>query len=560
MKKNCVHCENEFILEDDDILFYQKIKVPPPTLCSLCRRIRRNSWLNDYILYNRECFLCNKNFISIYHKNNKDKVLCPKCFHGDGWNPLEYGIGYDEKKSFFEQFGNLLKNTPLLGIINDDGIASVNCLYNNDIGFAKNCTFCFVSWKMEDSYYCFYTEGGKNQVDGHCLLGNCEFVYESINIEQVTRSTDMYWSSSCTDCFFGWDLRGCMDCFMCFGLRNKQYYFKNQKYSKEEYQKILNSYKLHTRSGRLKAKEEFFEFISKKPRRFADLRNSVDCTGTDLIRSKNTKDSNFASYSQDSKYCNNGVTFTSCWDCSGGGETELAYECITPDHSYNSLGTNKSWKNRNVSYSMDTHSSEECFGCIGVKKGSYMILNKMYKKEEYFKIKEKIIMKMKEDGEYGEFIPTQYSPFCFNETRAQDEINISKEEVLSLGYRWQDEIQETKNRQTILQSSIPDNILDVSDTICNEILACLNCDRNYKILLEEWEFYKRMKLPIPEQCFFCRFKRRENFRNNFDLKPKQCDCLGCEHHTEKCATFFETFWINETRLLYCEKCYQQEIN
>lgn len=560
--KICQNCKNEFIVEPDDFAFYQKMQVPPPTFCPRCRRVRRLAWLNDHVLYNRSCFLCKKDFISMYANDNVSNVLCPKCFHGDSWNPEEYGLEYDEKESFFTQFSKLLNSMPLLGVINDDGIASVNCLYNNDIGFAKNCTMCFVAWKMENCLYSFYVNTGKDLVDCHCVTDTCEFTYEGNNIEQVNRSTYMYWSISCTDCHFGYDLRGCTDCFMCFGLRNKQYYFKNKPYTKEEYNTILQSYELHTKTGKNRAVKDFEEFLRDKPRKYADLRNTVNCTGTDINRSKNVKDSNFAPFSEDSRYCHNGVSYVSCYDCSGGGETELSYECITPDHSYNSLGTNKSWKNRNVSYSMDTHGSEECFGCVGIKKGNYVILNKRYQKEEYFVLKNKIIEDMKKRGEYGEFIPVQYSLFGINETRAQDELNLTKQEALSLGFRWQDSLQETKGQETISQKDTPESIIDATDSILDEVLSCTSCQRNYKILKDELFFYRRMNIPIPEKCFFCRMRNREKLRGGFDLLRRGCECVSCNQHEGSCKEEFQTFFTKEKepRLLYCEKCYQEVLD
>src|SRR5688572_26423435 len=101
--RNCKNCKNEFVIEPDDFGFYEKIGVPPPTLCPKCRRIRRLSWRNDITLYTRDCFLCTKKFVSIYAPNTGFKVLCPKCFHGDGWDPYDYGVDYNPNESFITQ-------------------------------------------------------------------------------------------------------------------------------------------------------------------------------------------------------------------------------------------------------------------------------------------------------------------------------------------------------------------------------------------------------------------------------------------------------------------------
>ncbi len=559
--KNCQNCKTDFVIESDDFLFYEKIGVPPPTFCSRCRRIRRLSWRNDFYLYSRSCSICEKNFISIYSPDSDFKILCPKCFHSDKWDPYDYGIDYDPTKSFMEQCVNLYKRTPLLGIINDDDIASINCLYTNDVGFSKNCSMVFIAWRVENVYNSVSLGAGKDLADCLGVFEESQYSYDGVMINKVSNCKSVYWCTSCIDCTLCYDCRGCSSCFMSSGLRNKKYYFKNEKYTKEEYHKILESYKLDSRSGYKKAKDEYQNFIKEKPRKFAELTNSVNCTGSDIIRGKNTKKSIIAPFSEDSKYVHNGVSFKTSYDCEVGGETELAYECITPDQSFKSLTTIECWKNNIISYSIDCHSSTELFGCIGIKKGKYSILNKRYSKEDYIELSSRIISDMKKRGEYGEFFPSNLSPFGINETRALSSLEINKEEAIALGYNWQDKIQKTEGKKTIEQDSIPDFISDVSDSITDEILECVTCSRNYRIIPDELTLYRKISIPIPTECFFCRHASREKMRGQYELINRQCDCDKENHdHAERCTIEFETPFTNkEERPIYCEKCYLSEL-
>jgi hypothetical protein len=50
-----------------------------------------------------------------------------------------------------------------------------------------------------------------------------------------------------------------------------------------------------------------------------------------------------------------------------------------------------------------------CFGCVGIKKKEYCIFNKQYTKEEYERLREKLIEHMKDTGEWGEFFPVELS-------------------------------------------------------------------------------------------------------------------------------------------------------
>ena len=54
----CQNCKKNFVIEQEDFNFYDRIKVPPPTFCPECRFQRRMAWRNDRTLYKRNCDLC----------------------------------------------------------------------------------------------------------------------------------------------------------------------------------------------------------------------------------------------------------------------------------------------------------------------------------------------------------------------------------------------------------------------------------------------------------------------------------------------------------------------
>jgi len=546
----CQNCKKDFTIEPDDFGFYEKIKVPPPTWCPECRRQRRLSWRNTYNLYNRKCDLCNESTISIYSQESDLKVYCVKCFWSDKWDPTEYGVDFDPKKSFFEQYFEMNKKVPKIALVNDNGVASVNFPYGQDVGFSKNCYMVFIGWKMENVLYSALLNEGRELCDCFGVQEFSEFVYESM---LIYKCRNVIYGSFLQECDFCYDCRGCSNCFMSYGLRNKKYYFRNAPYSKDEYEKILNSYLLETRFGWNNAKKEFNEFILNCPRRFAMFRNIINCTGNDLIQAKNSKDSFYASFSENSRYVIDGVAFKDCYDCSGGGETQYCYEAITPDHSYNNFFSIYSWKNTDIAYCENCHSSRNLFGCSSIKSGDYVILNKKYTKEEYFVLRKKIIESMVNSGEWGNFFPSEFSNFGYNETDAMTFFPLSKDEAVTNGLKWQDNIQLTTGKETINQNDVPNSIINVKDSILNEILSCKLCSRNYKIINEELVFYKRMNIPIPELCFFCRNKNRFNLRNPMKLWHRTCMKKGCTNE-------FETSYAPERpEIVYCEKCYQNEV-
>ena len=72
-----------------------------------------------------------------------------------------------------------------------------------------------------------------------------------------------------------------------------------------------------------------------------------------------------------------------------GVNVELGYECaMTGTNSYNVHFCYLClWQVADLLYCIETYSSKDCFGCVGLKKNQYCILNKQYSKDEYFDLK-----------------------------------------------------------------------------------------------------------------------------------------------------------------------------
>ncbi len=124
---SCKNCKKEFTVEPDDFSFYEKIGVPPPTLCPDCRFARRLVFRNERTYYRRKCDLCGRDMISVYASGVKFPVYCQKCWWSDAWDPLQYGRDFDFSRPFFEQYKEFTDIVPTLSIQNDDGVGSVNC-------------------------------------------------------------------------------------------------------------------------------------------------------------------------------------------------------------------------------------------------------------------------------------------------------------------------------------------------------------------------------------------------------------------------------------------------
>src|SRR3990167_8840834 len=102
----CQNCKKDFVIENEDFNFYEKIKVPPPTFCPECRMIRRFLWRNERALYKRPCNVPKhtEEIISMYSPDVPSVVFDQKYWWTDGWDPLEYEQEYDFNIPFLSQF------------------------------------------------------------------------------------------------------------------------------------------------------------------------------------------------------------------------------------------------------------------------------------------------------------------------------------------------------------------------------------------------------------------------------------------------------------------------
>lgn len=262
-----------------------------------------------------------------------------------------------------------------------------------------------------------------------------------------------------------------------------------------------------------------------------------------------------------------------CRDCTEIVKGQMSYEIQGVDTPYRSMFIRSGFDAITDSCYCDMcFSAQDCFGCFGLKQKQYCILNKQYSKEEYFILKERIIEHMRKTEEWGEYFPAFLSPFAYNESMAQDYFPLTKEEALKAGYTWYDRpLRDYKI--TLLTKDLPKTINDTKESILNEIIQCSTqndqetkdkyslCTTAFNITSLELALYKKLKIPIPEKCFPCRRQDRFSLRNSRKLWHRQCMCdKKHPHHESKCKVEFETSYSpDKLEIVYCEKCYQQEI-
>jgi hypothetical protein len=190
---------------------------------------------------------------------------------------------------------------------------------------------------------------------------------------------------------------------------------------------------------------------------------------------------------------------------------------------------------------------------MAIKKGEYFILNKKYSKDEYRKIYTEIVNNLKKEGKYGEFFPKEIMLFGYNETTAMEEFPLTKEEAISQGFKWEDTERGTYHKETKQWKDIPDDINDLNFDVTKEIFICLECNKNYRIIQNEFLFYKKLNIPIPRNCPECRHFKRMSLRGPNKLWHRKCMKEGCSNE------FKTSYAPDRPEIIYCERCYQQEV-
>jgi len=554
MKQICHITKREFEITKEDLEFYEKIGVPSPTICPEERARRRMTWANHRNLYYRTCDGTGKKIISNFSSEKKAKVYDINFWFSDKWTQLASGKDFDfsGKTTFFQQFNNLREEAPVPSLQRSPEFDE-NAEFTNYAGKNKNCYLIFDSDKNRDGYHSCSINSCESVMD--IFRGEkCELCYELIDCTDCYDSMFLQDCNNCSESAFLKNCIGCKNCFGCVNLRNKEYYFFGKQYSKEEYGKKLQELSLEKRSKLSHVQKNFFEWAQQFPQKYIHGIQNEDVLGDYLTHSKNAKYCFDSRKLWDCKYIQQGFDdVRNSMDCTEVGDAaEWLYECDCMGyvaHS-NRFCTHQLGKTVNLTYCYFTPYCSDCFGCVGLHHKKFCIFNKQYSEEEYFILKDKIIAYMKKTGEWGEFFPTEISPFCYNETHAFEYLPLTKEEVKKRGWGWKKE--EKQGKYTGEKYILPDTSADIPSDICEKIISCEECEKNYRLVEPEVEFYKKMNIPIPHKCPNCRHNARMKLRNPRKLWTRTC---------AECSKEIETTFAPERpEKVLCEECYLSCVN
>jgi hypothetical protein len=547
-KKECEHCGNDFSISKEELKMYEKVGIELPTICFFCRIKQHLAfWLFGKFRKGKSD-LSGESLITVLPEQNRYPIYTLHEWHSDKWDAMGFGQDYDSNRPFFEQLQELQEKIPHP---HQNGVKNTNCDWCDDVWNCKNCYLSRSMDECEDLYYSYRNLKVKNSIDV-VVCFESERCFDSVNCHHSYKLFYSRNSRDCVDSYFLYDCRNCQNCFMCWNLRGKSYCIENIQYDKEKYEQKLKEFNLGSYKSIQEHKRRFNKLAREETIHKENFNlKTYNCDGDNLLNDKNCHRCYVISDSEDCYNMLRGLRSKSCIDVGGCWNSELLGNCSSCDGGYAEKYC--VWSNSRYSEYLDLCiECESCFGCVGIKKKKYCILNKQYEKAEYEKLCEKIIVDMKKRGEYGKFLPYSMSagPFNFS-TSFLYFPETKKEDILKLGGYWQDP--KENNIEGIQTKDLPDDIKDVPDTIITRALICPETGWRFNIAQNELNFYRQNNIPLPRYHFDVRIK--ENMKYTTVLRAYPYKCFYCQ---KEINAYYPSEW--KYQKIACEECYKQNIN
>ena len=557
MTKSCKHCGSEFEVTDGDLAFYdgispvyngEKYQIPAPTHCPECRQQRRLAICNERHLCPGKCDMCGKATLTEYSPENRPTIYCRKCWHGDGWDVRDYGQDVDFTRPFLEQVAELKRNSPCQAL--DVEGFNENSEYVHHAGDVKNCYLLSHADSCEDCSYGYGFKFNRSCMDGFYNL-HSELCFDCVDVHRCYGLIGCQECNNCNSSAFIRDCIGCRNCFLCVGLRQKEFCFENQQLSREAYEAKMAELDTGSYSQYQGLKKRFVELQRSHNFREYQGYNLQNCFGNHLT---NCKDLYYCFDCEDvesGKYCYQVVIGgKNLYDIyQYGTNIQNSYECcICGQDSYHIYFSASCHMNcSELFYCWYVESSSDLFGCVNMNRGKYCILNKQYTKEEYEAMVPRVIEHMRDGGEWGEFFPIGAGLHAYNKTTAQMYYPLTQEQVEAKGWRWDDHRPAMPDVEKLAAADLPDNVRDTGDDVLEVAIECEVTGRLFKMTPLELKLRRQMKVPLPRRTPGERHMDRFALRNPRKFWVRKCAVCEKEIRT--------TYSPERPETVYCEACY-----
>jgi hypothetical protein len=552
----CVLTGEKWLMDEEELAWYRRFNVPPSKYSPTSRMIYLLSFFTGYQWWYNKHAETGAPVITAVHPATGYKVLPDKEWFAKDFQVINTEIKPDQ--NFFEQLYSLSLKIPLnasRNYVEPENSVALASLGDINSYFvlacqSKNTLFSISARKTEDS----------------CEIFNCDAVsrsYQIVHSQRIHNCRYVMESADCVNSYFLFDCRNCENCFGATNQRNKKYLWFNEQLNREEYEGRLSEVDFGSRQQMQEHTKRFEMFLKEKsiwPENFNE--KTENCIGEYLNGCHDCKYSFSISKPSQNMYWtafNSGGEENVVFTCGGYGSHDVYYNAAVGG-SFNTLFSLFSSRLQSCEFCVSCYDSEFCFGCVGLNKKKYCILNQQYTEEEYWKKVDEIKTKMLVRGEYGEFLPGKFSSSYYSESGATIYYLSDDEFGKKMGAHFFDPEsegaigRELSDSTTIKDASlVPDNIKDLEVEAWAKIpLYDAVYDRRFAFLKPELEFYKQEGIAPPNNHFMPRV-RSLLWHANSSVIEKQ-NCTKCQK--EILVAINKTF---KNRKIYCHACYLKHL-
>ncbi len=503
------------------VIGWEKFVLPLPTIHPEERRQRKLPYKNYFSLFKRKDDETGEEYISTYPPDSPYTVYSQPHWWSDSWEATDYASEYTPWKSIIEQIHDIQLRVPMPAL--DNSYKSLeNSDYINGNGKSKDCYLISNGNNNEKCLYSWFIFSCLNCIDSNYIT-DCENCSRS---QHLWKCYGIHSSWDTSESREGRYLVSCIWCQYILGgvwLRNQKYHILNNPCTQEEYKWTLQKIQSDP-IFRKDFEQRVVRLIQEVWLEENILTGSENSTGDFCYDSRNAYACSNVSDSENVLYITDSYdTVDSMHISMWGNNTRLSYDCIdcgfNVSHLYWCVACWE-WSIYNF-YSYKCNACSYIFGCSWLRNKSYCIFNKQYTKEEWEKTVREILSQMISEWTWGEFLDPKYSFYAYNESHAIDQMNISRNEALKLGFRWSDreEVPPEGITKIIPGDRLPDDIRDIPDDILNWAIKCPKTGKLFQIQPLELDLHRRFSTPIPRIHPIERIKMRIGWdRRVFDFE------------------------------------------
>lgn len=478
---------------------YDKLGIVPPDL-PFTEKIRQvMAWYPNKAFYKVRSAKSGKEIVSIYPEDTGMQLMSH-----DEWFAQDFSVPFlefDAEAPFFEEFGKLLRKTPVVALLSSQ---HENSEYCHDVEGIKNCYLCIDSTNCENNYYCVRIFDSSSCVDCYSV-NRSKLLYECVHVDD---SYNTKWSLLCrhvTDSYFLFNCRNVSNSFMCSNLRNREYCIFNEQKTKEEFEAFMADIDTTDYVTILEYRRRFRTMMSETPIPPAFVENCEDSTGSRIANAQHCANI-FEAHDISHSY-NAFQAWSGSYIADGflmGLDGELIYFSVaTGVGLYYAICCVTVWHSSFMEYCYLCIDCKECFGCVGLKNRSFCIFNKQYTEEEYREKKAQLIAKMRERDEYGRFFPQELSPFHYEDTIAYDYFDNADADTFAE------------------EAALSARVLDADG-----IQTCPLSGAQFRYIPQEKAFYAAQKVPYPRLAFAQRHAQQLQLMDTGFLPQRVCSSIS----------------------------------